>query len=141
MKLKLRKPSWTEKRDSIRLDLECPIVYRILESKWLIMKKVGKPVPAILLKPSTKGLRISGEFGLPVGTLLKIEVQLKKLGMNRSYFLRGQVVWSEFSGKTKSHEQGVALQNNGEDQGKWEKFILEHLREQDNSPREQTFNN
>lgn len=139
MKLKLRKPIWTEKRDSTRLEMECPVVYQTSKTAWLVMKKMGKPVSALMLKPSVHGLRIYGEFEIPMGTVLKIEVQMKKIGYDRSFLLQGKVMWTEYSGKTKGYEQGISLSNSEADQRKWEKFMMERLREQDNSPKSQTF--
>ena len=141
MKLKLKKPYWTEKRDSLRLNMECPVVYQSLSTAWLVMKKTGKPVSGLMMKPSMHGLRIYGEVENPVGTILKIEVKTDKVGYDRSYLLRGEVVWTEYSGKTKGYEQGIALNKSGLDQRKWGKFMMEHLREQDPSPKSETFNN
>ena len=131
MKLKLRKPSWTEKRDSIRLELECPVVYRVMQSKWGLFKKAGPPVSALMTKPSLHGLRLCSKTKSPVGTEMEIEVDMPKLGFDRKYLVLGKVMWAEFSGKTKCNEHGIRLDSNGADYRKWEKFVLGQLQSTD----------
>lgn len=140
MKLKLRKSVWTEKRASIRLDLECPVEFRVQETHFLCIKKTGKPLEAMMLKPSMNGMRLASTCDHPVGTVFLIKVQMKRLGFDQSFGLQGRVMWSEFSGVTKKFEQGIELSRKGKDQGKWEQFVLSKLKETDQHTKLHTFN-
>lgn len=131
MKLKLKKPSWTEKRDSIRLEVECPVRYRSRKTVMGLFKSNGKSAPGLIVKPSVQGVRLCSEAEIPEGTEVELFVEMEKLGFDRAYHLKGQVVWSKFSGRTKRHEQGVRLHPRAGDFKRWEKFIVGQLRQTD----------
>jgi hypothetical protein len=124
MKLQLRKPSWTEKRDSIRIELECPVTYCCVKSTLGFITKKSKMQRGLMFKPSLRGLRLLTTSAIPAGSLVHIQVDMTKLGYDRSFEIHGKTVWSEYSGKTKGFEQGVHLQNSGPDSKRWEKYIL-----------------
>ncbi|MEX2606764.1 MAG: hypothetical protein WD708_05415 [Kiritimatiellia bacterium] len=131
MKLQLRKPTWTEKRDSIRLELECPVSYRTVTSSLGIFKKVSKPMSGMLLKPSMRGLRLLTSEAVPKETMVHITVEMTRLGYDRSYEVHGKVVWTDYSAKTKGFEQGVCLLDSGPDSKRWKKYIMECLQSTD----------
>jgi len=131
MKLHLRKPSWTEKRDSIRLEIECPVSYRTIHAKLGVLRKRSKPHEGMLAKPSLRGLRLLTAEAVPSGTKVEITANMTRLGFDRDYELHGRVVWSDFSGKSKRFEQGVSLSSSGPDTRRWEKYILSCLQSTD----------
>lgn len=92
MNLKLRKPVWKEKRESIRLELDCQAHFRQVETKWGFVKKTGKVSTGLMLKPSMNGMRLSTEAAIAPGTELEIEVEMQRLGFDRSYMLAGLVM-------------------------------------------------
>lgn len=132
---------WTEKRDSVRVEIECPITYVCLKKALMVFTKKTKATNAMMVKPSMMGLRIVGAEDVPANTKLQINVEMKKLGYSRPYLLSGIVVWSSFSGKTKSFEQGVKIFDSSPDWKPWRKFILEQLKSTDRFSKSQTFNN
>ena len=99
------------------------------------LKKTGAGMPCLMLKPSMNGMRLSTEAPIPPGSNFDIEVYMEKLGYNKTYVLRGQTMWSDYSGKTHRYEQGVRLSHGGADTRKWQKFILEQLRGTDRNPK------
>lgn len=128
MKLQLRKNTWTEKRDSIRLELECPVSYRTVSSKLGLIKRKSKPTSGKMLKPSMRGLRLLTSEAIPEGTPVHISVNLKRLGYDQSYEVHGQVVWTDQSSKAEGFEQGIALDKRGPDTAGWEEYIMDYLR-------------
>lgn len=92
-------------------------------------------------KPPMKGMRLSTETPIDPGTVLDIEVETARRGYAGSYRLRGEVMWSDYAGKTHCHEQGIQHCHSGTDQRKWQKFILKHLRNTDRTPKLHTFTN
>lgn len=131
MKLHLRKENWTEKRDSIRLELECPVSYRTISSNLGILKKKSKPMSGMMLKPSMRGLRLLTSTAIPIATPVHIIVDMTRLGFDRGYEIHGKVVWTDYSAKTKGFEQGVALRGSGPDTRRWEKYIMSCLQSTD----------
>ena len=131
MKLRLKKPMWTEKRDSVRLELEFPVSFYAIETKFRVFKKKPASLDALMVKPSMRGLRLIGKMDVAQGTRIKIHVDMTTLGYKNSYELLGDVMWSDYSGKTKAYEQGVSLLDSGADAEAWQKFLLGQLKSTD----------
>jgi hypothetical protein len=131
MKLRLKKPMWAEKRDSVRLELECPASFYAIETKFGFFKKKSAPLDALMVKPSMRGLRLVGKVDVAQGTRIKIHVDMTTLGYDKSYEVLGDVMWSDYSGKTKAYEQGVSLLDSGADAKAWQKFVLAQLKSTD----------
>lgn len=131
MKLQLRKAGWSEKRDSVRLELECPVTFRTLKSGLAVLKKKSEPEQGLMLKPSMKGLRLLTSTAIPHATRVEIRVDMTRLGYDRIYEVHGIIVWTEYSAKTKGYEQGVSLNTKGPDTKKWERYIMECLQRTD----------
>lgn len=110
-----------------------------MKTKWGFLKKTGKAIPCLMLKPSMNGMRLSSGVPIPPGSHVDIELDMFKLGYKKAYVLKGQVMWSDYSGKTHRYEQGVQLRHGGLDTRNWQKFILEHLRGTDRNPKLHTF--
>ncbi|WFB37471.1 hypothetical protein P3T73_06820 [Kiritimatiellota bacterium B12222] len=129
--LKLRKAVWTEKRESIRLDMECPVEVQVLKKQLFGKKKVGYPRSGVMLKPSRLGMRLSMDKAIEKDTPVAVDVDITYLGGEKICHLEGKIVWSEFSGKSRRFEHGVLLTGKGHDTSKWEQFMLSRLREHD----------
>jgi len=80
MKLRLKKPMWTEKRDSVRLELEFPVSFYAIETKFRVFKKKPASLDALMVKPSMRGLRLIGKMDVAQGTRIKIHVDMTTLG-------------------------------------------------------------
>ena len=122
---------WTEKRDSVRLELEFPVSFYAIETKFRVFKKKPASLDALMVKPSMRGLRLIGKMDVAQGTRIKIHVDMTTLGYKNSYELLGDVMWSDYSGKTKAYEQGVSLLDSGADAEAWQKFLLGQLKSTD----------
>ena len=131
MKLQLREPSWAEKRDSLRLELEFPVSYRTISSTLGLIKKKSKPMNGMMRKPSTRGLRLLTAAAIPAGTTVQITLDMTRLGLDRSYEILGDVVWTDHSTKTDGFEQGIALRKSGPDTTHWQAYIMDCLRRSD----------
>ena len=141
MKLRLKSPPWTEKRDTIRLGLDCPVSGKPFRRTLIGWKRFGNQFSGMVTNPSLYGLRLCIASELQPGTCLRMKVEMETLGFDRPLRLMGTVVWSSYSHKTKSHEHGVRLSFNAADRELWEEFITEQMRSTDREWRGTTFQN
>jgi len=139
MKLKLRKPQWTEKRDSVRVEMECPLEFQVIKKRGMFRTKHKEVQKGLMLKPSLFGMRLSCKEPVPQGTELDITVELETIGFMHPVDLRGRVVWSDYNGKTSRYDQGVALHSASRDMDEWEKIIRRKLADMDYFVKSESF--
>lgn len=120
-----------EKRESVRIELECPATCRSYrKSVWLGTRR-GKPCPAVTAKASLMGVRIATEETFEVGSDLEIDIALDKIGFPASCQVIGTVMWEKPCDKTGRHLHGIRLGRKGRDTEEWERIIREKLQHTD----------
>ena len=132
MKLRLTKPKLTEKRSSVRLNIEIPVTYCEMRRKFWPFKRRGVLKEGLVRKPSMYGLRLCGNDAFTEGQKFEINAQLNQVGLGEACTIRGLIVWTRFNPKTGKYEAGMELFDTGKGMILWKRAVIAKLRTLDN---------
>lgn len=135
MKLRLKKPAWTEKRDSVRLAIECPVTYSLSPEKpkrWFKKPEPPETFKGMMQTPSMFGMRILSSREESEGTTLYLSVHLEKIrGGWETLRLRGDVVWTKPRPQLSDFLCGLRISPKSPDLDEWQRFMRGELEKED----------
>jgi hypothetical protein len=139
MSLRLKKPKFIEKRDSARVELECPCSVQTVRNSIWLGKRVGKSYNGVMIKPSLFGMSILVQDTIPEGSTLEIVVHFDQKGYDSMCVLEGEVLWSKPGKHPNQIRHGIRLSSKGKDSKEWQRIILEKLKITDRDIRHHSF--
>ena len=125
MKIAFRRPNYDEKRDSRRAPVEIPVTF--------VVRGGGKKdqITGVVHHASLTGLGIQCQQEIPENKVIQMIVHAEKTTAARPFRLKGKVVWSKSKVGVLLYHAGVRLSKHSRDRRRWEAFILERLRNQE----------
>jgi hypothetical protein len=126
MKLRLRKPTWDEKRTSVRLPVSGPVSCRRKQTAGWLRSVTSAPFEARMSAPSMFGMRLECGESLQRDDRVLIQVPLELVGGVGTVELNGEVVWCEDPGDG-TFRCGLRLSPRGSGAGKWQAAVRTRL--------------
>ncbi|GEM_PF-1489042 len=131
MKLRLKSPTWREKRNSVRLPLSGKVsCCRKERTSWFRVSSAA-PFFAEMTQPSMFGLRLETETPVEKGEDLLVKVDGGLLGGTGEVELFGTVAWKEPATESERIVCGIQLKHNKADFKQWAAMIRGRLQELD----------
>lgn len=129
MKLRLKTKAWQEKRESVRLTIECPVTYQVKPKRTInFLFQKPESFNAIMQNPSMFGMRILGDHEEKEGEILYISVHLEEARRGeKTHNLCGKVMWTKPWPAKSGFLSGIQVSSKSLDLGKWQAFIRGEL--------------